>query len=112
MGHTIDATCTCGFDARDLMIGGGMRDHTTNCSYPAICKGCHDIVTVNLLDAAPSCSECEGTEVTAYNRPELLMTLGRPVSNWGDLTLTDGKYLCPKCGSFELSFRGGGVMFD
>lgn len=118
MGHTVTATCACGFASDHLMIGGGRMNFQTNRSYPARCTTCRDIVTVNLLEEALACPQCDGTEVAPYNRPELLKTPGREVSNWnmgralGNLTLTDGKYLCPKCGKFELSFGRGGTLFD
>ena len=45
-------------------------------------------------------------------------TAGRAVSDWslggslGTLVLTDGEYLCPMCGKFELAFCEGSITFD
>jgi hypothetical protein len=42
---------------------------------------------------------------------------GKNNERWGELTLTDGHYLCPKCGAFELRFgtdecQHGRILFD
>lgn len=96
-----------------------MLDFHNTCLFPAICPDCGEIVEVNVLEATPSCGSCGSTRVKPYHLDELRLEPGsRTVVEWRLLehgravSLTDGTYLCPSCGAFELRFQEGGTLWD
>ena len=119
MGCAARATCDCGYE-ETFMIGGGMRDGATRCSFPCLCKQCHVIVAVNVLAEQPECPACGSTQVIPYDTEELVRRKGEEcVAEWnmGDepgrsLQLTDGFYFCPACDSFGLRFADGDILWD
>jgi len=48
MGSSVQANCPSGVDMQ-IMIGGGMMDHKTNCRFPYCCENCHSLVEANVL---------------------------------------------------------------
>ena len=101
------------------MIGGGMQNFTTFCAFPALCNACGRLVEVNLLDKAPACPSCKSTDVIPYDDKALIRKAGKyVVASWNmpddsrHLSLTDGKYLCPSCRKYHLTFLPGKIMWD
>ena len=118
MGSSVKAACECGYSS-EAMIGGGMMNFMTTCLFPAICSDCHELVEVNLLAERQTCEACESERVQAYDQEQLLGELGSEVVvDWHHaekglaVALTDGRYLCPKCGQFKLRFEEGGILWD
>ena len=119
MGSAVRATCKCGYD-ETFMIGGGMRDFTTVCWFPALCRACSRIVPVNLLSNRPKCPECGSVRIAPYDQDELAEETGNQVVvEWSmkeqigrDLRLTNGRYYCPSCDSFDLTFADAGICWD
>jgi hypothetical protein len=112
MGSQSFAFCNCGLRATTL-IGGGFSDFQENCRFPALCRGCNQVVEVNLLKPPLSCPECTSREVIPYTDPTLAKGDGDgEVITWGDHNLTNGHYQCPACGQFTLRFRPGGLHWD
>lgn len=114
MGHVISATCKCGYTEKNLTIGGGMLDFQVNCGHPALCSTGEHVVTVNLLKKPITCPEGHSGFPSPYcNSPDLQIEPGLSiVSGWQDYELNDGKYLCPKCGAYELVFSTPHIFFD
>lgn len=114
MGHAVSAECKCGYSVRELLIGGGMIDHHINCAHPALCSAGEHIVTVNLLEKPITCPDGHRGFPSPYcNSPDLQLEPGsQSISQWGEHELNSGKYLCPKCGKYELEFSDTGFLFD
>ncbi len=119
MGSQVIAACKCGANAI-ILIGGGMFNFMETCYFPCMCKGCHEVVQANLLAKEARCPQCRARNPIPYDDPRLL---GEPgsyhVAEWRmtdkldrDLVLTDGKYMCPKCGKMSLGFRDSGLCWD
>ena len=103
-----------------LMIGGGRANFMTTCALPCLCESCHNIVQANLLARPPLCPQCRATNLTPYDAPQVVGSLGpRVVAQWNmrdqlgrELCLTDGYYKCPKCGQMTLRFARTGLCWD
>lgn len=119
MGSQVKATCQCGYET-SILIGGGLKNHTTTCYFPCLCDNCHNIVQVNLLAETTSCPQCQAPNPIPYDDTRLIGSLGnRKVDQWNvqarlgrELILTDGKYRCPKCGGMSLEFVGPTLLWD
>ena len=112
MGSSVMAICPCGVEA-EIMIGGGMMDYETTSLFPCCCEKCHSLVEVNLLVKRLRCPKCRASNPLPYNDPRLMGEKGdRTAENWGDLTLTNGTYKCPKCEKMTLRFSPGHVQWD
>lgn len=112
MGTEALALCDCGLRASSL-IGGGFSNFHETCLFPAFCRGCHQVVEVNLLQPPLSCPECGGREVTPYTDPSLAKGDGKDeMITWGEHNLTSGHYQCPACGEFTLRFIPSGLLWD
>ena len=117
VGTSTDAHCfACGYDTF-LMLGGGMTNHTTYAAWPVTCPACSAITTANYKQSPLICQKCEASNVTPIADPQLWKGDGNAIETWGELTLTDSHYRCPKCGEFELRFGTnvgghGRIMWD
>ena len=104
MSGDIAASCECGFTATSS-IGSGSRNCETLFHFPALCRACNGLVTVNLGEDPPACPKCRSTDVVPYDQPGLVPAGGATrVAEWKDRSLTDGQYFCPGCGQFTLTF--------
>lgn len=119
MGSAVTAVCKCGYE-ETFTIGGGMETFKKLCAFPALCKKCKRIVSANLLSKHPKCPKCKSTRIVPYDQDELRKRKGRhTVAEWcmeeelgRKLALTDGRYYCPACGKFELTFDDAGIDWD
>ena len=119
MGSAVTAVCKCGYE-KDFMIGGGMMDFMEVCHFPCLCKKCEAVVDVNIMVSPPICSVCKDSGVVPYDNEELILELGEEeVASWNmeeklgrEVKLTDGKYYCPNCKEFHLTFLDGGLCWD
>jgi RNA polymerase subunit RPABC4/transcription elongation factor Spt4 len=71
------------------------------------------------LSPQPECPNCKSTKIVAYDQGELQERKGNPVAEWNmeeklgrTLELTDGRYFCPSCKSFDLTFKETGLCWD
>lgn len=67
----------------------------------------------------PRCGNCNSADLAAYDSEELMQVKGKAVVTWNVkeklgriLVLTDGKYLCPSCKKFEMTFEAGTLCWD
>jgi hypothetical protein len=119
MGSSVTAVCKCGYE-ETFMVGGGEANFKTFCAFPALYQKCNRIVSANLLSKRPKYPECRSTKIVAYDQDELRKRKGRhTVAEWcmeeelgTTLELTDGRYFCPSCDSFDLTFGDGGMDWD
>ena len=119
MGCSVIASCGCGVQ-EFIQVGGGMLTFTTECWFPAMCRSCHSLVIVNLLRKEMRCPKCGSRKVIPYDDPSLIRVTGDEiVASWNveslspsERVLTNGRYMCPKCGDPTLSFEDGGLMWD
>ncbi len=117
MGHLSDAHCfACGYDTV-LALGSGRADVATYAAWPISCKVCAAVTTANFEQEPLTCQGCHSTDVLPFTDPSIWKGDGEENDRWGDLTLTDGHYRCPKCSQFELRFgtNVGGharILFD
>ena len=105
MGSIIKSCCSCGYE-KSMFLGGGMADFTKNCNFPIYCEDCRILFEDNLLGNQLQCPKCKGTKATPYDKK--CSRKGNPVFEWNirgkSLVLTDGNYVCPKCGNHALTF--------
>ena len=117
MGTSTDAHCfACGYDTF-LTLGAGRANHLTHAAWPVSCKDCAAITTANFKQKPLNCQECRSGNVVPMTDRGQWQGDGKNNERWGELTLTDGHYLCPKCGAFELRFgtdecQHGRILFD
>jgi hypothetical protein len=117
MGHTSDAHCfACGYD-KPLPLGAAMTNHAEHAAWPVTCRSCSAVTTANFKQSPLTCLECGSTDVLPFTDRTLWKGDGKQSDMWGDLTLTDGHYRCPKCRALELRFgsNAGGhskIFFD
>jgi len=111
MGSIIQAHCDCGYQ-REILLGGGMMNFTTYCNFPAYCSKCKGLFEANLFKKELECPDCENNDALPYDDDSLCKQKSKPVFDWNVqdeigkyLELTDGKYLCPKCSQYTMSFR-------
>jgi hypothetical protein len=110
MGSIIKARCDCGFSQAELYLGGGMRTFQEECLFPVLCMKCHSLSIANLLEKDICCPKCDESDVKPYDLPALSDRKGKIIFEWNTdrigrtLTLTEGEYLCPKCGKFSMHF--------
>ena len=115
MGTIIRAECRCGFQ-KEMCLGGGMLNFTKHCAFPMYCGQCKILFEANLFRKRIPCPSCRGTrDVVPYDDERVCRSKGEEVFQWAtedkigrDLALTGGKYLCPQCGQFTLSFLMAG----
>ena len=115
MGRGIDAICDCGYESGLLLLGCGMSGPAV--LFPCYCKDCKELVVVDLLKKRIRCPKCRRKRpLVIYDEPEMIGELGSEVVDrysesthrlGRDLTLTNGTYLCPKCGQHRLRFGTG-----
>lgn len=115
-GIIVAGQCDCGYSSSKMFIFGGMKNFKTYCAFPALCKDCHKVVMINLMDSPFRCKICQGTKVIPYNDQRLYKKLGdRMIATWNtsgrvkpEPFLTNGDYLCPVCNKYNLHFSDAG----
>ena len=110
MGSIVSAACDCGYET-EICVGGGMRNFTTHCSFPLYCPTCRSLFEGNPFEKKIACPRCGAERALPYDSDQLCHRRGQEVFEWngGDeigrrLELTEGDYLCPKCGRFAMTF--------
>jgi hypothetical protein len=112
MGSSVIASCPCGEEA-EIMVGGGMLDYETNFRFPCCCEKCHSLVVTNILSEKLRCPKCKASDLIPYTDPRLEGEKGEhEVVQWGECTLTNGAYICPKCKKPTLRFQPDGLCWD
>ena len=107
MAISLDAHCfACGYDVV-VITGAGMLNYQTYAAWPVHCRSCEAVTVANMKTRPLACETCNGTDVVSYAEKELSNGDGEPVHTWDDLTLTDGKHLCPRCRAYALRFGTG-----
>jgi len=110
MGSIISARCNCGYENNEMFLGGGRIAFTTTCNFPFYCEECKILFETNLLKKKRECPECSNKNIIAYDEEKACKYEGNIIFSWNiegidrELKLTDGKYICPSCGKFSLSF--------
>ena len=111
MGKIMQVACPCGFETT-VTIGGGMRDHRTNSSFPHYCKTC-GMVGVNVMAKPIECPHCHSQEVTAYGVPPVSIPDEQYSGvQWGNYNAPRSGNLCPQCKEMTLEFTSTIMMFD
>jgi len=118
MGDLVDIICDCGYQAEMLSVGGGFLDFNDVCHFPCLCLNCKEIVNADVFQKPITCPKCHGQEIKPYDHPSLIGEQGEEIiADWHveeiigrALVLTDGKYYCPKCEQYSLSFLNSGCF--
>ena len=139
MGSQVVAICKCGVH-NTILVGGGKFNYRFTEYFPCLCVDCEDVVESNLKmniykqidisllldkekhkgpielplkDRKITCPECKGQNVIPYNDERLIGRKGdNIVINWGNHSLTNGTYYCPKCKEMRLNFTGPLMFWD
>lgn len=112
MGSINRASCECGFSTT-VRVGGNMRTHHENSSFPFYCKKC-GIVDVNIHGNTKECpfAWCK-SEIHPYGLEPVSKGKDRfPAIQWGDYKAYQEGNLCPKCEKFTMKFGGAELHFD
>ena len=115
MGSIIDAKCKCGSKKDNMFLGGGFSNFMTKASFPYYCEDCKSLFIGDRLAKKVKCKKCKSENIYPYDDKRACKRKGREVFKWNItdckkdkdevvLILTDGKYICPKCGEYKLSF--------
>ena len=127
MGSSVTALCSCGYEAANIPIGGGIASHKYLCLFPVYCRGCKQLDAVNLFQgrvpaaesSPPHCRSCGSADLLPYDSPELIKAKGKPIEGWNTeavlgriVEITDGEYLCPNCQKFSMTFKSTGLLWD
>jgi hypothetical protein len=59
MGYVIQPQCTCGYQHKQIFMGGGIKNYETSCEVPFYCEECSKIKTRNLFKKRPKCKKCK-----------------------------------------------------
>lgn len=111
MGQIQSVSCACGF-SKSVKIGGGMRNHLTNSTFPHYCKTC-GMVDVNVTASPIECPTCHSQEVSAYGVPPISLASEHNTSvQWGKYGAPRKGNLCPQCQEMTLEFSNNVMMFD
>lgn len=115
MGKIISVRCACGYGLDRMLLGGGMLNFATFCGFPCFCQDCKSLFLANVFNAPLMCPECSKDNVVLYDDETICQSEGEQVFSWNmhnkigrKLVLTDGQYLCPSCGEYNLSFSYDG----
>ena len=117
MGDSAIATCPCGYDSGELMVGCG--DSGPTCFFPAFCKEGNHLVEIDLYEPPLRCPEGHPGDPVPYKEASMVKTLGSrlvvdcnwPIEGQGN-ELTNGSYFCPACHQFTLTFQEGNALWD
>jgi hypothetical protein len=113
VGGIVKAFCACGYEKK-MHLGGGLNNFKTYCNFPFYCRNCTSLVEINVLEQKKLCPQCSHPEILAYDDKSLCIHTGIEIFSWNfeavgrELVLTDGRYLCPHCHKFAMSFRNVG----
>ena len=125
MGTITNCECECGYK-KTMFLGCGMRELDDDIHrVAALCKDCHEVISVNDYEEQFQCHQCHGTNVVLYSDHSLMRTVRRPKRelkstdvphlifsvfyNLPDHVILDALfYLCPKCGEFRMRINDGG----
>ena len=122
MGSVLQSMCSCGFESKELSVGGGMMDFEEKCYVPYFCDHCEIVRRINIKTKNPNnisetgirkdikCSKCR-RKVQYYGeiREYTFDTQNDYVFDWKidfeqSYFLQDKLYYCPKCKKLNLKF--------
>lgn len=129
MGFTIIPICKkCGYKTESISVGGGRMNHLTVCGAPAWNIENNEIERINLYNYKKTIEirkkflyffhrkvivEKINDKYVPYYEPKMFIEdkeIG--THNWDDKHYKKSKNFCPKCKTFNLDFKDGGIMFD
>lgn len=103
MGSMYLANCECGF-TKNTRVGGGMKDHKTDSSFPFYCDYC-GLVSVNISQDQLACPYCESKDVIQYGDAKISEPAdGYKSVHWGNYSCANSGHLCPSCKNKTMRF--------
>lgn len=137
MGMMLDYHCeNCGFSSinedeepefeNTLFVGFGMRDEEllkekfphadeglifrVAGRQPHYCSNCQLLFVNGLGEDPVVCPQCHSeAQVHSYNSPEAMGKDKGEVESDEEVSLTEGKFYCPKCKTISLEFTASGL---
>lgn len=115
MGAIVKGLCSCGYESRELDIGGGMMPGSGD-RVPVCCPDCSSMWAADASRASHPCRRCRGETYRLHEAgnfaPADCLTRFRVSYPW-DLDCTelddeetgpvpDVRYRCPDCGKIEM----------
>ena len=129
MGFTIIPICKhCGYKTESISIGGGRRNHHTECGAPAWNIKTNEVEEINLYGEINRAIikqrflyffyrdviiEKMNDNYVPYYEPKMFIEdkeIG--THSWSNKQYKKSKNFCPKCKTFNLDFLDGGIYFD
>ena len=95
MGDMLVAVCPCGYESKMVRSGCGFVVHSG--LAPALCRTCHEYVTVDPSRARVRCATCR-------RKPEVLQAFVA-----GEGPSESQAFECPACGKFTAVFQNCGI---
>ncbi len=129
MGYTIIPICNnCGYKTKAIAIGGGRLNHLTQCGAPALNTETNEVEEINLYDYKKTeifkekflyffhrnvIIEKTNNKYIPYYDSKMFIDYNEVGEHhWSNRNYKKSKNLCPKCKSFNLDFKDGGIHFD
>jgi hypothetical protein len=115
MGSVFKAECSCGYESKELLLGGGFMNFMTECALPFYCDHCGTVFTGNILNKSGiknynRCPKCK-QKVKYYGEimDDLLDDDDKYIFDWEvnddkRYFLPEGSHHCPKCKKDKLQF--------
>ena len=125
MGTITNCKCECGYK-KTMFLGCGMSELDDDINrVAALCKDCHEVISVNDYEETFQCHKCEGSNVVLYSDHSMMATVRRSKRelkyndvehlNWAifqqlqDHVMLDALfYMCQKCNEFRMRITDGG----
>ena len=110
MGFAVSGRCSCGYAAKGLMVGVGMRDPRGKWLAPCICRNCHQAVSANVQAKTLKCPSCKAKGIEPYVDPDAGKEEGEEYPSCAaSEPLFDSRFECPACGKKSLKFEFAGM---
>lgn len=104
MGFAVFGHCPCGYAAKSLAVGAGMRDGPGVWLSPCLCRNCHQAVSANVLAKMLKCPTCKGKEITPFVDPEYGKDDDAAFPDCrASEPLFEDRYECPACSKKSLT---------
>jgi len=110
MGFAVSGRCFCGYAAKGLPVGVGMRDTPGTWLAPCLCRKCHQAVSANVQAKILRCPKCKAKGIEPYVDAEAGREEGEQYPSCAaSEPLFDARFECPACGKKSLTFEFSGM---
>jgi hypothetical protein len=100
VGFMVTGRCSCGYAAKSLSVGVGMRAPRGTWLAPCLCRKCRQAVSANVQARTLKCPCCKATGIEPYGDPDAGKEEGEEYPSCAaSEPLFDALFECPACHS-------------